>query len=106
MRYKSTKIKLDKETNNRVLKITQYPKITPKNSDVIYYTRFDDTFMSLAYRYYGDQSLWWVIARANTPFKGNMKFTPGQKIVIPTEVQDFLNEFTRINSVKDIPDSE
>ena len=106
MRYKSTKIKLDKETDNRVLRTTQYPKITPKNSDVVYYTRFDDTFMGLANRYYGDQSLWWVIARANSPFTGNTKFKAGEKIIIPTEFQDFLNEFSRINSVKDIPDSE
>tara|TARA_B100000902_G_C27103559_1_gene810037 strand:- start:81 stop:401 length:321 start_codon:yes stop_codon:yes gene_type:complete len=106
MRYKYTKRKLDKETNNRILSVTHYPKITPKNSDIIYYTRFDDTFMRLAYTYYGDQSLWWIIARANAPFKGNTKFTPGSKIIIPIEYQDFLNEFNRLNSIIEIEDNE
>ena len=104
MRYKSTKIKLDKETDNRVLQITQYPKITPKNTDVIYYTRFDDTFMSLAYRYYGDQSLWWIIARANREFKGTIKFEPGTNLIIPTEIDVIIDELDVVNKEFERPD--
>ena len=62
-RYKSTKIKIDKFTNNRVLKVTEYPKINRKDSDIVYYTQDQDSFMSLLYhKFYGDQSLWYVIA--------------------------------------------
>jgi len=103
-RYKNTKIKNDIYSNNRVLRVTEYPKITPKESDVVYYTRFDDSYMSLAHRYYKDQSLWWVIARANSPFKGKFKFEAGTKLIIPTDISDVMSEMYLLNSTREISD--
>jgi nucleoid-associated protein YgaU len=37
----------------------------------------------LAYQYYEDQSLWWVIAKANNLGKGTWYITPGTLIRIP-----------------------
>lgn len=97
-RYKSTKIKIDKFTNNRVLKVTEYPKINRKDSDIVYYTQDQDSFMSLAHKFYGDQSLWYVIARANSPFRGKFKFESGTKLIIPTDLSEFFTELNILNS--------
>jgi nucleoid-associated protein YgaU len=101
-RYKSTRIKKDKFTGNRVLKVTEYPKVTSKETDIIYYTKDYDSYMSLAYRFYNDQSLWWVIARANSPFKGKFKFEAGTKLIIPTDLNDFFSEHNLINTTRDM----
>ena len=37
--------------------------------------KFDDSFMNLIYRFYGDQSLWWIIFQDLNDFKGRTKFT-------------------------------
>lgn len=106
MRYRHTDRKHDKETDNRIMGTTTYPEVIPKNSDVIYYTKFNDSYMKLAYKYYKDQSLWWIIARANPPYKGSTRFVAGTKVIIPVEISDYLNEFSRINNIRDVKDPE
>tara|TARA_B100002019_G_scaffold3624_1_gene2990 strand:+ start:6534 stop:6833 length:300 start_codon:yes stop_codon:yes gene_type:complete len=97
MRYKYTEIQNDKVSKKKVLTTTLYPEIESKDSDVIYYAKFDDSFMNLAYRFYGDQSLWWIIARAND-FKGRTKFTVGQKLIIPIDIGDVVKQHNKLNS--------
>lgn len=105
-RYKSTRIKKDKFDNNRVLNVTEYPKIAQKDTDIVYYTKDYDSYMSLAHRFYDDQSLWWVIARANSPFNGKLRFEAGTKLIIPTDLTDFFSEHNTINSSRDIKEPE
>ncbi len=100
MRYKSTIIKKD-SNGNRVLRTTEYPKVERQETDVVYYTRDEDSYMSLANRFYEDQSLWWVIARANSPFKGKFKFESGTKLIIPMDLSTFFAEHDIINSKQD-----
>ena len=73
-RYKDTKILKDFITKKKVLESTDYPVIQSKDSDIIHYVSYDDTYHKLAYKYYSDQTLWWVIARANNNFTGNFSF--------------------------------
>ena len=103
-RYKSTIKTNDSVTQNRKLKITEYPQIKFKDTDVIYITRFDDSYMSLAHKYYNDQALWWIIARANREVRGNIKFEPGTKLIIPTEIDDILDELDILNKEFERPD--
>lgn len=37
----------------------------------------------LAYKYYGDAMMWWVIARANNLVNGTISVKPGTKLSIP-----------------------
>ena len=98
-RYKYTKIESDKITKNKVLTSTEYPVIASSDNDILYFVKYDDTYMNLAYRFYGDQSLWWIIARANNNFVGNIKMEVGQKIIIPREVGEILKQHTKINRI-------
>ena len=71
-RYKNTKIKRDKQLKVRYKSTTEYPSIQRRDSDIVYYSKYGDTYSNLAYRFYQDQSLWWVIAKANEGFKGDI----------------------------------
>tara|TARA_B100000900_G_C20466576_1_gene669550 strand:+ start:65 stop:367 length:303 start_codon:yes stop_codon:yes gene_type:complete len=96
-RYKYTEIQNDKVNKKKVLTTTLYPDIESKDSDVIYYAKFDDSLMTLANKFYGDQTLWWIIARANN-FQGRTKFTVGQKLVIPMDIGDVVKQLNKLNT--------
>jgi nucleoid-associated protein YgaU len=96
-RYKNTKIITDKITKYPVLSSTEYPIIKRKDSDIVYFVKFDDSYHTLAYRFYGDTSLWWIIARANNNFAGNFTMVIGSKIIIPTEIGEILSKLAKLN---------
>ena len=101
MRYKFTRVKKDKVEGVRYKSTTLYPTITRKDSDITYYTKFGDSYGSLAHRFYGDQTLWWIIAQANG-IKGFTSLYPNNfkgQLRIPTQIQDILTEFNSINGV-------
>ena len=100
-RYKYTKIVKDGVTKNRVLGSTDYPVIQSKDTDIVYYIRYDDTYMKLANKHYGDQSLWWIIARANNNYTGNFTMKIGEKIKIPTEIGEILKQLGKLNRLTD-----
>ena len=106
MRYDDTRIKQDKFTDKRKRCTTQYPEVVKQDTDVLYTTKFDDTLFTLSYRFYGTIENWWIIARANTPFKARTKFEPGTKINIPIDIDNFLSEFTLLNLQEDIKDED
>ena len=61
----------------------RYPVIEPKDSDVYLYTKRLMRLDLLAYHYYGDVTMWTIIARANNLGKGVLFLQPGIRIRIP-----------------------
>ena len=98
-RYKYTKIVKDGVTKKRVLGSIDYPVIQSKDTDIVYYVKYEDTYMKLANKHYGDQSLWWIIARANNNFTGNFTMKIGEKIRIPKEIGEILRQHSKLNRV-------
>ena len=94
-RYKYQKIKKDSSDGRRKLSTTHYAKIESKNNDIIYRVKYGDSYSTLANRFYEDQTLWWVIARANKEFKGNIRPKVGQKLTIPTDISDIINDLNK-----------
>ena len=91
--------KLLKDPNGiRYRSVTEYPKISRKDSDIIYFTKEGDSYGNLAYKYYKDVSLWWIIARANEGFKGNTRLPINSKLIIPIDIGEILSGLDRINS--------
>ena len=43
----------------------RYPKIPRSEDDIYVITTIGDRYDTLAFQYYQDSSLWWVIANAN-----------------------------------------
>jgi len=75
----------DKFTNRKklVYKTVIYPKIERHVSDIYIDVLQSDRLDNLAYKYYKDATLWWVIAEANKLGKGSMFIKPGRRIRLP-----------------------
>ena len=96
-RYKHQQVKRDAD-GRRKLSTVQYPKIVSKNSDMIYRAKESDTYLGLAHRFYNDKTLWWIIARANEDYKGNIRPKSGIKLIIPTDISDIITGLNRDNT--------
>ena len=81
-----------------VLKTTHYPTIFKKDSDIFIITNEGDYLDMLAYKYYKDPTLFWIIALANNIGKGRMSVEAGLQIIIPTDISNILSEYNRLNS--------
>ena len=95
-RYSKTGIKRDK-SGVRVYNTTFYPTIPIDDSDQFIYTKFGDRIDALAYQYYGDISLWWIISKANG-IKGQTALRPGTTLRIPGNIQRIVEKFFRENT--------
>jgi hypothetical protein len=57
--------------------------------------------ISLAYSYYNDATLWWVIAMANNNVtKGALYPEPGTQLRIPTDINKVLDLFEQFNKAR------
>ena len=79
-----------------------YTEIPPTSEDRYIITSYEDRLDLLAFDYYGDETLWWVISRANPDVTRRDSFfiKSGVQIRIPDEsIIDFLLlEFEKINA--------
>ena len=96
-RYRFTGIKIDKDTGNRVMKTTLYPEIRINDGDRFVYPIDGDRLESLAHRYYGDSTFWWIIAKANNIRDGSFGLPPAEKLRIPGKVQQIIQDLQIIN---------
>lgn len=94
IRDKNIKSRFD---GKRFFGIRLYPKISEDESDIIYISKETDYLDSLAYKFYKDTSLWWIIALANNLGNGRLSVPPGIQLRIPTRVESIINGFNRIN---------
>ena len=77
---------------------TIYPSDTLSNEDFYIVAREQDRFDLLANDFYGDTSLWWVIAMAND-IEGDSMFPPlGFQLRIPSNANRALNDFESLNT--------
>ena len=93
-RYENTKIKKDqimrgknisKSYNITSYLTTIYSDIPETDSDVYVITQKGDRLDNLAYQFYGDQHLWWYIAKANN--LNFMTIPTGTSLRIPGTIQ-------------------
>ena len=70
-------------------------------SDVYVITTVGDRLDSLAYSYYNDATLWWVIAMANNnATKGALYPIPGTQLRIPTDINSVLDQYEQFNQAR------
>jgi hypothetical protein len=82
----------------RVFRTTRYPKIPVGFNDIFIVASETDYLDSLAYKFYNDATLWWVIAQANN-IKATLKAPTGVQIRIPQNIDNILLKFKRENSI-------
>ena len=82
----------------RVYKSVLYPVIHDDSSDVYIVTNETMYLDVLAFKYYSDSSLWWIIALANNIGKGRLSVPIGIQLKIPGNILKILNDYNLLNS--------
>lgn len=96
-RYEYNQIQLD-EDSVRSLSVTIYPIIYPQNTDIYIVTSEGDRLDLIAFKFYKDVSLWWIIAEANSIDRGSLIVRGGVQLRIPTNISEILSEYRKLNS--------
>ena len=68
-----------------------------RDSDIIYISKKNDKLDSLAYKFYKDETLWWIISMYNN-IAGRMSIPEGLQLRIPTDIDIILNTYKSINN--------
>jgi hypothetical protein len=96
MRYQFTPVYKRWDGKN-VYRTTYYP-IIPESIDDTYIIASEVDYLdSLAKKYYGDESYWWIIAQANNLGKGKLSIPQGKQLRIPGNVSQILNNLKNFN---------
>jgi nucleoid-associated protein YgaU len=97
-RYSNNDIRTTAE-GKRYYKQKYYPNIPLSETDIYVITTIGDRLDTLAFSYYNDSTLWWVIAMANNNVtKGSMFPIPGTQLRIPTNIAGVLSLFKQYNT--------
>ena len=79
---------------------TLYPSVVLSNEDYYIIARDQDRMDLVAQDYFGDSTLWWVIAMSND-LPGDTMYPPiGFQLRIPGNVSNAINEFEQLNSTR------
>ena len=85
------------ETGSQYYTNNIYPDIPATNDDYYVITTLGDRLDLLAYDFYQDGSLWWVIASANS-LPGDSIYPPvGIQLRIPVNIQSVLVNYKSVN---------
>lgn len=75
-----------------------YPNITVTEQDTYIITKATDRLDLIAFDFYGDSTLWWVIAMANNLEGDSLFIGDGVQIRVPSNLDLALAEYNRDNS--------
>jgi hypothetical protein len=79
---------------------SRYPEIPLSENDIYVYTTQGDRYDLLSLNFYGDSSLWWIIASANPNIDLMTLVIPeGVQIRIPGNFTQVISEFSLINQL-------
>jgi len=70
-----------------------YPNIPLKDSDIYIVTQQGDRLDTIANQFYGDSSLWWIVATANNVHDPSFTVPDGTTLRIPKDYISILNQF-------------
>jgi hypothetical protein len=70
-----------------------YPNIPLRDDDVYVMTELGDRLDTLAFQYYEDPTLWWIIASANNIHNAVFALKEGTILRIPINYIEIANEF-------------
>jgi len=91
MRYDTKKNTKKLADGKKVLKSTIPQSIPKKDNDIYIITQETDRLDLLAHEFYGDSTLWWIIANANNINGVNIGLDAGIQLRIPGNKFDVLN---------------
>ena len=92
MRY-NTENKKVLSTGKTVLEMKILPTIPKRDDDIYIITQETDRLDTLAYQFYNDAKLWWVISHANSLNSADIGVEPGKQLRIPKNIYDIKKLF-------------
>ncbi len=86
----------------RYYRETFIPKAIENENDIYFITQPGDRLDLLAYEFYNDVSLWWVLATANpiATRRDSYMVKPGQQFRIPADPTLIINQYTKLNQTR------
>jgi len=93
-RYKSSQTKKTFD-GKLVYRPKIYPNISLRDDDIYVATETGDRLDTLAYDFYGDSKMWWIIASANNIHDAVFGFEDGTILRIPQNYIEIFNSFTK-----------
>jgi hypothetical protein len=93
-RYENNPVKTTND-GRRVYRSKIYPNIPLRDDDVYVASETGDRLDTLAYQYYQDASLWWIIAAANNIHTAPFGLVDGTILRIPQNYIEILSNFNR-----------
>ena len=93
-RYKNNEIK-NTNDGRRVYRSKIYPQIPLRDDDMYVASETGDRLDTLAYQYYEDSSLWWIIASANNIHNAPFGLKDGTILRIPQNYIEILVNFSK-----------
>lgn len=96
-RYENIRIVKDAE-GTRFYTNNFYPQTPPTEQDLYVITVEEDRYDLLAFQYYGDTTLWWVIPSANSLDCDSLYPPVGIQLRIPVDIVSIMTEYRKINT--------
>lgn len=98
-RYEQASIRENNE-NESFYETQLLPDVPRRPEDIIIETEAGQRLDRLAFRYYDDAKLWWVIAAANNLGRGDWTVPPDTRLRIPQNLSEVSSEIERINDFR------
>ena len=96
-RYQNINVIKQNGIGNQYYVNNLYPEIEPTEEDDYVIAVLGDRLDLLAFDFYGDSSLWWIIASANSLPGDSLYLEPGMQIRIPADVASAVNQYKQAN---------
>ena len=93
-RYKNNLSKKLKD-GRTVYRTKIYPNIPKSDKDIYIVTQGGDRLDTLANEFYGDSSLWWIIATANNIHDATFALPDGTTLRVPENYNEIITNFER-----------
>jgi len=95
-RYTDIEVVKDSKTGVRNYSTIIFSNPPLSAGDVYMISRTGDRLDLLAYRFYGDSTLWWVIGAANN-LMNSFYIPPGTRLRVPSDVGSVIDYIRNIN---------
>lgn len=99
-RYANILPVLRDKNNKRYTKTNIYPEVEQTSEDQYFFTVWGDRLDNIAFEFYGDPELWWIIATANNIRRDTWYLTPGTQLRIPSDPYIYIEEYNTKNTLK------
>lgn len=99
-RYQNINITKQQTTGRQYFVNNLYPDIPYSNDDTYLIATLGDRLDLLAFDFYGDTSLWWVIASANALPGDSLYLEPGAQIRVPSNLPGVIDQYKIANILR------